>query len=229
MNEFITLKFGNKIKSFLLSIISRRELWIDTIGIIFIVLIMTIIPLSYEQINFVIGRISVVIILFFVLLGLLSFIAIRILKRNLNTPFEKRLLLPTVFRGIVAVVSIWLFSKLMVSFLHPTFSGIDSMELADKAQFYIKIVNGIFFVLYSQVFISVFTGIAETAKTFYKRLLKTWLITVLPISVLSVAFTWLVEWLKSMDIVVAYSVNIVITTFLWVMSIGVNEWIKGEE
>ena len=229
MKEIINSEIWVTIQSFLLSVFKRRDLWIDTIGIIFIVTIMTIIPLSYEQINFAIGRVSVVIILFFTLLALIAFVAIRILKRNLNTSFDKKMLLPIIFRGIVTVVCIWLFSRLMVSILHPTFSGIDSMELAAKEQFYIKIVNGVFFVLYSQIFISVFTGIDEKAKLFYKRLLRTWLITVLPISVFSMACTCLVEWLKNKEMVIAYSVNIVLTTFLWVLSIGVNEWIKGEK
>lgn len=229
MKEIINSEIWLKVKSFLISTFRRRELWIDAMGVIFIVTILTIIPLSYEQIDIVIGRVSLVIILTFVLLTLIGFIAIRILKRNLSNPFDKKLLFPMVFRGIVAAVSIWLFATIMVNVLHPTFHGVDTMELAAKEQIYIKIINGIFFVLYSQVLISVFTGIEEIAKVFYKRLLKSWLITILPVSILSLIFTCLVEWIKNREMVIAYSLNIVLTTFLWILSIGLNEWIKGEE
>lgn len=218
-----------KIKAFLISVFKRRELWIDTIGIIFIVTIMTIIPLSYEQIDIVIGRVSLVMILTFVLLALIGFVAIRILKRNLTNPFDKKLMLPLILRGVVALAGIGVFATVMVKVMHPTFYGVDMIELAVKEQIFIKIINGIFFVLYSQVLISIFTGIEEVAKSFYKRLVKTWLISILPISVMSLMFTYLVEWIKDKEMVIAYSINIALTTFLWVVSIGLNEWLKGEK
>lgn len=215
-----------KVKAFLLSVWGRRELLTDAIGIFCIVVLMTGIPSFYKQIENPLLRVILAVILFLLLLAAAVLVIIRVIRRNQQNKPQKTAYIHALLRGLIVMPGIWVFSAVMVNTIHPSLSGIYAIEMSGKEEAVIMLSNSLFFALYSQALITILTGIEEKTAEFVKRLLKTWLFTILPLFGMSLLFTAAGEWLRNYSTALAAVINAAATTFLWVTAIAFNERVK---
>lgn len=221
-----TKKLTRKLKPFLKSVWERKELWIDAIWMLGIVIMITGIPFIYQQITSTLSRIIMILILLIGLVAMGIFIILRLIRRNKETPLTKIDYIHFVLRGLLVFVCIWIFAGIMARIIHPTLSGIYAIEMTRKEEIGVMLSNSLFFALYSQAILTIFTETGETYSVFLKRLGKTWLLSILPMFFMSLLFTFITQCLSEINIVVSYILSVLLTTFLWVTSIALNEKIK---
>lgn len=226
MKKITQEKLIKKIKAFLKSIWGRKELWIDAIWILGAVIMITCIPSIYQSIPSVLIRVVLILILLMGLLITSIFIIIRVIRRNKRIPLTRMKYLYFILRSLIVMVCIWIFSEMMTRILHPTLGSIYAIELTRTEEVCTTLLNCLFYVLYSQAFLTIFTGIGEELGVFIRRLGKTWLLSVLPMFLMSLLFTFVIQWMK--DTAASYVMSVLLTTFLWVTSIALNEKIKGD-
>ena len=221
-----TKELMKKGKIFIIAIWGRKELWIDGGWILAIIAILIGIPAIYNRITPGVGRVVFAAVFFGILLAMMSWVIIRLIKRNKQRNLEKKDFLLIILRSITVAVVIWIFACVMVKMIHPSLTGIYVVEMSQFEKNSVLIFNSLFFFLCSQAFLTIFTGIEERGKFFYKRLLKTWGITFIPMFLLTALFTLLIEWIKDIDLFISNFFNTIFTTLLWVTSIAINERIK---
>ena len=225
--EFIESKESiQKLKKWIISIWGRKELGIDTICILTDAIILTGLPLLYDRLPKGIGRIITALVVTAVMIVITVWTIIRLVRRNKERKLEKMDYLFLVLRSVVVAAAIWIFACIMVSLIHPSLTGIYAVEMTKTEQLRVTIFNSFFFVFCSQSILAIFTGTVEKNKEFFKRLVKTWAIAVIPMFLLTLTFTLLTDWVRGQDLFAANGLAILLTTFLWVTSIAIHERIK---
>lgn len=144
-------------KDFIVGIWGRKELWADAIFIFLIVTMMTCIPSGYKLIDSDLGRVLLGAGLLIATAAIGLYLVIRIIRRNKSGKFKKEVYLHLMVRVSVISIGMWIYAGLMVNIVHPSMSGIYAIKMSPKEKNIILILNSIFFVLYSQSYITIFT------------------------------------------------------------------------
>ena len=95
-----TKELMKKGKIFIIAIWGRKELWIDGGWILAIIAILIGIPAIYNRITPGVGRVVFAAVFFGILLAMMSWVIIRLIKRNKQRNLEKKDFLLIILRSI---------------------------------------------------------------------------------------------------------------------------------
>ena len=188
-----------EMKKFIITTWGRKELGVDTVCILVDAIILTSLPLLYDRLPKGVGRIITVLILIAFMLAITLFIILRLVQRNKKRKLEKMDYLHLLLRSVVVVAAVWIFACLMVGLIHPSLTGIYAILMTVTERLRVTIFNCLFFSFCSQSILTILTGTEEKNKAFFRRLVKTWAIAVLPMFLLTFLFTLLTERVRELD------------------------------
>ena len=200
-----------------------RETIGDSIVIGVIILIMTYLPSTYNMIPRPDWRVLFVLALLGICLGLLLYFIRRLLKRHKIQKFEKENWIHLLERILILCIVLTVVVILQVKILYPSFSGIAVIQLSGKETLIIWIVQSIFFALYSQALVSACFGIENSIKEWLSRLVSTYYKSFLPLVLLSFLTTAGIQAISNITETIARCLSVILTTFLWITVIVIQE------
>ena len=204
----------------------KKILLTDLILLLLIVTIVTCMPQLYKTMEHTVGRLIWGTLLIVGIIVLTVILIVKIVRRNRTCKIKGVAWVHFTVRIIAVLTGIWIFADIMVATVHPSVTGIYAIEMSRANENKVLVLNSIFFVLYSQGLITIFTGMEEKTGEFIKRLFKTWVYAIIPVFIITLLCTFLGELISDMDTGFTYPVNIIFTTLLWFISIVINERIK---
>lgn len=200
-----------------------KETWKDGIFIGGILLIMTFFPGLYDRIPVLKWRLLLAVFSFAINFVLLLFVIRRLLRRHLVQKPKKADWLHFLMRMLILLTALTIAVVLQVKILYPAFFGIADIRLSGENQYFIWIVQSIFFSFYSQAFVSVCIRIKQPVKEWFISFLQSCLKCVLPLTLATLLITAGIYALSNISQILAHALSVPFTTFLWITAMVMQE------
>lgn len=216
-------RFMRKIAEFLSDTYKREEYLLDALCLLLGVSIFTFLPSMYAKMELLPMRVVVTLLLLVISCGAVLFLIRRLVKRSPLSGYAKANKKRMLIGALVVLCMVWLGSRIVVSVVHPSLSGVYSMGMTRREENLVTILNSIFFVFNSQVLITLCTGARLSNREFLQGLGRAILFSFLPIISLTCVSVFLINTACVKSAVGRDVLNLFMTVFLWVTCIALNE------
>lgn len=216
----------NKLRQRLCQLYLRKELRADAIRIALAMLIVYVLPLVYAGVADIRWRVAIALALVTAEVRMVVDFVRGLIRRNVDLQLGK-IRIPRMLLGIFFIVLLVGAGASLTAQLGQPPSGIYALEVSEGRKRAVMGINSVLFALCSQAFLTVCTMANQEDATFIKGLGKILLYTCVPMSLLAFLETIFINKIGT-ETIGGNALAILMTVFLWITSIAVNESIHTE-